>query len=64
VFDCFRATPTVVNYNLLQQKSAIPVQAVKLSFPALPYIHADTPVTLTFDSPFIGTLAPAVYGGG
>jgi hypothetical protein len=58
VFDCFRATPTVVQYNLLQQQSDMPAQALKISFPALPYIHADTPVPLTFDSPFSGTLAP------
>lgn len=58
VFDCYRAEATTVNYNLLRQKMAGPVQALSLSFKALPYLHSDTPITLTFDSPFAGTVAP------
>ena len=58
VFDCFKAKAASVNYNLKHQKSSQPTQALIISFPALPYLHSDTPVTLTFDSPFAGTVAP------
>src|SRR5579872_4536275 len=58
VFDCYRAKAASVNYNLLRQNMSGPMQALTLTFEALPYLHADTPVTLTFDSPFAGTLPP------
>jgi hypothetical protein len=58
VFDCFKAKAASVNYNLKHQQSSKPVQALQISFPALPYLHSDQPVTLTFDSPFAGTVAP------
>jgi hypothetical protein len=58
VFDCFKAKAASVNYNLIRQKSSKPTQALVISFPAMPYLHSDQPVTLTFDSPFAGTVAP------
>jgi hypothetical protein len=58
VFDCFKAKAASVNYNLKHQQAAGPIQALQISFPAMPYLHSDTPLTLTFDSPFAGTVAP------
>jgi hypothetical protein len=58
VFDCYRAKAASVNYHLIHQQQAGPMQALTISFPALPYLHSDQPVTLTFDSPFAGTVAP------
>ena len=56
VFDCFRANPTVYQYELTNEKQF--VSLISISFLALPYGRSDMPQQLAFASPVQGLLAP------
>ncbi|HEY6493318.1 MAG TPA: hypothetical protein VIZ43_08605 [Trebonia sp.] len=56
VLDCFRASATVVDYSISQDRGLVSTMA--LAFQAAPYGRSDTPVTVDFPSPITGKAAP------
>lgn len=56
LFDCFRATPTVVSYVLPYEQQLI--CQMQISFPAMPYGRSDAPITVNFTSPIAGETPP------
>jgi hypothetical protein len=59
VFDCFRAHASVVQGGGLDGWNINSINAVTLSFDALPYGRSDTPVVVPLASPLPGGPAPA-----
>jgi hypothetical protein len=56
VFQCFRATATTADSDLLKEKQLVKIVTITLT--ALPFGESDTPVSVTFASPSTGSTPP------
>ncbi len=57
IYDCFRATPSIVEYSLPWEKQQY-VSQVQVTFPALPYGRSDVPTVSDFQFNIAGANQP------